>query len=83
MNSIPNSKKITQQEFMKMVDDFANRNALVKKLITEFESYENLPKNIKHFIDKEFGIERVGKTLYKVTMIRDIQEDICKIGLFF
>jgi hypothetical protein len=51
--------EISKDEFDLKLQELADKNWKVKKLLDEFGDYDNLPRNIKNLIDKELGIVKI------------------------
>lgn len=59
--------KITQKQFDKLLQDLAEKNWKVKKLLEEAGSYNFLSSNIKRLIDKELKITRKQTTSIEIS----------------
>lgn len=49
---------ISETEFNKRLNELADKNRNVRRLLEHFGSYDNLPKNVKSLVDIEIGVER-------------------------
>lgn len=66
-------REITQEEFLAMVDQLAERRPLLKQLLQHYGSYDKLGRNIHVLIDKELGVVHNTKTI--ITLLSEEQKD--------